>query len=104
MKHELGPLPPASHLDGPDWDPDPVYTADQMHAYATQEVAAAVAPLEAEIQALRKDAERYRWLRDVASAGDWGHIGQTTEPSNTDARVDECRDAYAAVDAAMERT
>lgn len=43
-----------------------------------------------ELAALRKDAERYRWLRDVASGGDWEHIGQTTDPANTDARIDEC--------------
>ena len=48
----------------------------------------------------RKDAERYRWLRDVASGGDWEHIGQTTDPTNTDARIDECMAAYKVVGAA----
>ncbi len=51
-------------------------------------------------ETLRKDAERYRWLRDVASGGDWEHIGQTTDPTNTDARIDECMAAYRAVGAA----
>ena len=38
------------------------YTGDQMHAYA----AASTSALQAEVEALRKDAERYRWLRDVS--------------------------------------
>ena len=46
---------------------------------------------------LRKDAERYRWLRDAASGGDWEHIGHTTTPNTTDARIDECMAAIKAV-------
>lgn len=47
-----------------------------------------------EAQRDERDAARYRWLRDVATAGDWEHIGQTTDPANTDARIDECMAAY----------
>lgn len=43
-----------------------------------------------------RDAERYRWLRDVASGGDWEHIGQNTDPTSTDALIDECMEAYQA--------
>jgi hypothetical protein len=53
-----------------------------------------------ELAALRKDAERYRWLRDEASGGDWEHIGQSTDPTSTDAAIDKCMAAYKAVGAA----
>jgi hypothetical protein len=43
------------------------YTADQMRAYASACVAEAVAAKDAEIEALRKDAERYRWLRKTTN-------------------------------------
>ena len=42
----------------------------------------------AELAALRKDAERYRWLRDAATGGDWETIGQGTDPGSTDAAID----------------
>lgn len=39
--------------------------------------------LSAENEALRKDAERYRWLRDHAEAADWEFIGyQEIESTN----------------------
>jgi hypothetical protein len=44
--------------------------------------------LKAERDALRKDAERYRWLRDVAVATDWEDIGFRTTPTTTDAYID----------------
>ena len=56
--------------------------------------------LSAEFLELLADAERYRWLRDEASGGDWEHIGQNTDPINTDARIDECMAAYKAIGAA----
>lgn len=51
---------------------EPLYTADQLRAYgdaraaearATQEPREAFAKLQAEVEALRKDAERWRWWR-----------------------------------------
>ena len=42
----------------------PMFTADQMRAYRADGVAA----LTAERDALRADAERYRWLRDIHNA------------------------------------
>jgi len=53
--------------------------------------------LEQERDRLREDAERYRWLRDVAARGDWEHIGNTTDATSTDVRIDECMAAYKAV-------
>lgn len=46
--------------------------------------------LEAENEALRKDAERYRWLRDNAEAADWEFIGYQ-EKETTDMHVDSFR-------------
>jgi hypothetical protein len=42
-----------------------------------------------EIEALRADAARYRWLRDVASGSTWDEIGNTSEPETTDDAVDQ---------------
>jgi hypothetical protein len=45
----------------------PVYTVNQMREYAAQAVAerdAEIGRLRGEVEALRADAERYRWLRD----------------------------------------
>ncbi len=58
------------------------------------------ARLQEDNAALRKDAERYRWLRDVASGDDWENIGQTAGPTNTDALIDERMAAYQAAGAA----
>lgn len=45
----------------------------------------------AEIEALRADAERYRWLRDKASGSEWEDIGHGTSPQTTDAHIDAAR-------------
>ena len=42
------------------------YTLGDLRAYARTYAAQATAALQAEMEALRKDAERYRWLRDVS--------------------------------------
>ena len=39
-------------------------------------------------EALRADARRYRWLRDVAQGSDWEHIGNVYPPEETDAAID----------------
>jgi len=43
--------------------------------------------LKAESEALRKDAERYRWLRDKAHTADWEFIGGQT-PDAGEAEID----------------
>lgn len=43
--------------------------------------------LRAEVAALRKDAERYRWLRDIATDSDWEFISDQVA-DNTDAAID----------------
>ena len=78
-------------------------TVVQVHAAATGrpgegpflgviEDAAAVCAerdaLQAEVERLRADAERYRWLRDVATGDEWDYI-MTTE--DTDAAIDAAR-------------
>ena len=73
---------------------------DAAMARTMDQAAAELRRLHALNEALRADAERYRWLRDVASGSDWEHIGQTTDTTNTDARIDECMAAYKAVGAA----
>jgi HD superfamily phosphodiesterase len=78
------------------------YTADQMHAYAT----AATAALRAELDALRRDAERYRWLRERLLAADFDYNGEGVEalvfelPGNTAVSAD----CDANIDAAMKET
>jgi len=71
MSDTLPPLPDLKRyiaLDSTDiYTITPVYTADQMRAYAAQAVAerdAEIERLRAENKALKADAERYRWLRD----------------------------------------
>ena len=69
-----------------------LYTANQMRAYATKAVAAQAA----ELEALRADAERYRFLRDaatvatphIATCDGWKHYG-----SGADEVVDAARAA-----------
>jgi hypothetical protein len=65
---QLGPLPERFDVVTRCTGPVPVWTAEDMRAYAEQQVAAAlrrcVAQLEAERPALVADAARYRWLRD----------------------------------------
>lgn len=46
--------------------------------------------LKAENEALRKDAERYRWLRDKAHTADWEFIGGQT-PDAGEAEIDAAR-------------
>lgn len=43
----------------------------------------------AEIEVLRKDAERYRWLKDKAHTADWEFIGGQT-PDAGEAEIDAC--------------
>jgi hypothetical protein len=50
---------------------------------------------ERELAEARRDAERYRWLRDKATTGDWQEIGGVTAETMEQA-VD------AAIDAAMQ--
>lgn len=48
------------------------YTEEQMRAYARDAItaqSAEIARLTAEVEGLRKDAERYRWLRDHSEPG-----------------------------------
>jgi hypothetical protein len=64
-------------------------------SYSMTEMGAELDRLRAEVEALRKDAERYKWLRDHGDTGCTekdGYGGQTL-------RMDERLDA--AIDAAM---
>jgi hypothetical protein len=96
---QLPPLPETAHR-GPTGTGDyfNAYTADQMHAYAT----AATAALRAEMDALRRDAERYRWLRD--NGGDWAICQWLDDDREGIGYYREGRAAHvvdAAIDAAM---
>lgn len=44
--------------------------------------------LRAERDALRRDAERYRWLRDVDAQTQWHHVDWTGDPEDIDAAID----------------
>ena len=54
-----------------------------------REATARIAALEERVREMEEDARRYRFLRDVATGGDWEHIGQTCCPGDTDSAVDE---------------
>lgn len=54
---------------------------------------AEVARLRAEVEAYRKDAERYRWLRNADNypnqiGGFWNCLGETSEPEEMDEAID----------------
>lgn len=67
---------------------------DEMTAAAAE-----LRRLDAEVEALRKDAERYQWLRDQRQ-GDWGICGwHDSDEWAWDTRPAEVVDA--AIDAAM---
>lgn len=53
----------------------------------------AVAASRAEVEGLKKDAERYRWLRDADNyphpvGGFWNSLGETIEPIEMDEQID----------------
>jgi hypothetical protein len=52
--------------------------------------AARIAELEHQLEQARKDAERYRWLRDKAREVDWAQIGSmpADKPAAIDAEID----------------
>lgn len=54
----------------------------------SDEAAAELRRLSAELEKVSKDAERYRWLRDVASGDVWGRIGNVYAPDETDEAID----------------
>jgi len=70
-------------------------------------LSAVTAERDAEVEALRKDAERYRWLRDQAprARGEWEIDGQSygmmlgADQDDVDAAVDSLRAALAAKEA-----
>lgn len=70
-----------------------VFTADQLRAYARSALAAQAA----EVQALRADAERYRWLRDVSVPP---HNFYLSVPVEFDGVRFTTQDVDAAIDAA----
>jgi hypothetical protein len=63
------------------------YEALTDHAQATSQLSA----LQEEVEGLRADAMRYRWLRDEADPADWEYIGWQSEPATTDAAIDQAR-------------
>lgn len=58
-----------------DWDGsamnDNTTPMDGLHCVDLRQAAAEITRLRAEAEALRKDAERYRWLRDRLFGADW---------------------------------
>ena len=70
-----------------------------MHRAGCQQTQAAHVVLLAEVEALRKDAERYRWLRDKRS--DWEGAGIVKLYAGPDYSRSECEELDQQVDAAM---
>lgn len=78
----------------------PLHTSEAMTTYATANVAPwreRAERAEAEVERLRKDAERYRWLRDPASNLDCIH----TEPRANTLSVLSGKELDTAIDTAM---
>ncbi len=88
---QLPPLPEPREIEGR-WG----YDSDDMHAFYVDGFNAATAALRAELDALRGDAERYRWLRSRIPGGTYRIMGVVY--SEGGAGVD------AAIDAAMKGT
>lgn len=61
---------------------------------ALEQQAATIERLTAENDALRADAEQYRWLRDVATSEDWRWLASLS-PAETDAAINDARKAAA---------
>ena len=58
---------------------------DEEVEAAMMRAGAQIEALQREIDALRKDAERYRWLRDSLLVGDdWQALADMPEPENAD--------------------
>ena len=59
------------------------------------QAAAELRRLHAECEALRADAERYRWLRDPANAyrDEWNYFGPYSSAAEIDAVIDAAREA-----------
>ena len=68
---------------------DPMFPKNEREWWASEEITR----LRAEVEALRADAERYRWLRNAAGRGAAGSIFDNFNG----AAVDECIDAARAV-------
>ena len=94
-------LPPLPEPTYPQWSHSnefEAFTGAQMEWYAEQVVAAAIKQVEAERDALREDAERYRWLKDkcVVNTTDFGDLGikfdcDLEHWDNVDAAIDTAR-------------
>lgn len=89
-----------------DWDGsamnDNTTPMDGLHCVDLRQAAAEITRLRAEAEALRKDAERYRWLRDGADDGEWEcfeskwlikHDVYGQGPADLDAAIDAAIDA-----------
>lgn len=70
------------------------WSYDQMQAYARANIAHATATLQAEIEKLRADAERYRWLKKSAFCNVWARgdglalVAPRTPVEDVDSKID----------------
>jgi hypothetical protein len=96
---DCGALGPEAPLDGgPDYGDELSSAAWNRRASANGDVSAYIASLVAELNALKADAERYRWLRDEWSpdllnilADGWDFFGDAG--AQVDALIDAARKA-----------
>ena len=80
--------------------PEALRVAEHLELYATfgrgdrsHDAARLLREQHAEIERLRRDAERYRWLRDKAppDIGDIASVRDSHDPSEIDAAIDAAR-------------
>ena len=96
LPNRIAALPPKQAEYLRDFEELPVYTAAQMHAYASQAVAA-----------VAEDAARYRWLRSTQRFKHYldGELvrEEPIDPAVYDAAIDTAiAEAHEAVDAAID--
>jgi chromosome segregation ATPase len=84
VEHELCSKDPASARIA-----ELEHEAQQLSALV-QALDAKAAELEQQLEQARRDAERYRWLRDKAREVDWAQIGSmpADKPAAIDAEID----------------
>lgn len=88
----------ATNANGRPYVDDIEFAAGRYVLYSDHK--AEIVRLRAEVEKYRKDAERYRWLRNADNypnqiGGFWNCLGETSEPEEMDEAIDAAMGASA---------